>query len=310
MAAGLTCTFWGVRGSIPAPLDGPEYRRRVHEVLVLARQLWAENPKLTPTEVLEQVPPDAVTLVGGETTCIELRSGDDQLIIDMGTGARRLGYDMMVRSQARPIHILMTHTHWDHMQGWPFFIPGYLPTSELHFHSLLADLEHRFEGQQVEYFFPVEFQAMASKRSFHHHRSGESFTVGPFEILVQELPHPGGAAGFRVNAGGRSVVIAPDCEIPLGGDMGPLASFFQGTDTLVLDGHHSGEEARAGGTGGHGAPGPAAKLAAKAGVQRLVLTHHAPFRIEKEFRALEAEAKAAAPGLDVRLARVGDEFVI
>ena len=311
MATGLTCKFWGVRGSIPAPINGPEYRRRLEEALLEARRLWTEKPELRPAQMLAELNPSFTTLVGGETTCIEIRFGDAQLIVDLGTGARRLGYDMMVRKQPEAIHILLTHSHWDHVQGWPFFIPGYLPTSTLHFHSIFPDMESRFEKQQREFFFPVEFQTMASTRQFHHHAADSSFSVGPFEIQVAQLPHPGGVAAYRIAAEGRSLVVAPDCDISDTGRIDPaLLAFFEGADVMVLDGFASLDEAEQGGAGGHGSGPAAARLAASARVPRLVLTHHAPFRIEREFGGLQAEAAAEANGIDIHLAREGDELLV
>lgn len=310
MADGLTCKFWGVRGSIPAPLSGPEYRRRLLEILTEARELWKRRPDLTHLQILDSIGVDFITLVGGETTCIEVRLGDEQLIVDLGTGARRLGYDMMVRKQSEAIHILLTGSYWDQIQGWPFFIPGYLPTSHLYFHSIHEDMERRFEAQQVEYFFPVEFQAMASTRKFQYHTPGSSFTVGPFEIAVAGLPHQDRVAAYRITAGGSCLVLAPDCAIPESGNVGDLAPFFEGAHTLVLDGIGSALDAASDPNSAAGGGGAAARLASASGAKRLVLTHHAPYRIEDEFRGLHAEAVAAGGSIDVRLAREGDEFMI
>lgn len=299
MSAGLTCKFWGVRAGIPAPLDGPEYRRRVAEVLSEAQKTWTANPKLSPAGVIEALPKESTTLLGGETACLELRYGDEQLIVDLGTGARRLGYDLMVRQQSGELSVLFTHTTWDRIQGWPFFVPGYLPTTVINFHGLESDLEDRFIGQQLEFFFPVEFGMMASTRRFVAHTPGEGFAIGAFSIKTGRLAN--GAAAYRVQAGGRVLVLGQGCT--LGGDCvedGPLVDLCQGAHVLVA-GFPIDPQAEA-------RPW-LLEIASKLGVDRLVVTNHNPAHVESELRAVGRRLSGEG-GAEVSIAREGDELTV
>ncbi|MDH5655383.1 MAG: MBL fold metallo-hydrolase, partial [Spirochaetia bacterium] len=125
--------LWGVRGSIPAPMSEADYRDDMLHILSEAKNLWNEDPSLKEEDIFEKLPYNLKRPVGGETTCVEVRHEDTVLILDMGSGARRLGMDLMARKFEGDLNILITHTHWDHIQGWPFFIPGYIPERTVKF---------------------------------------------------------------------------------------------------------------------------------------------------------------------------------
>ena len=116
--------LWGVRGSCPTPIKTEEYLSKTEEVLEFLLPVARKNPQQSAKELLSLLPAKYKALVGGNTTCIEITEDNLRLIIDLGTGARELGYTILgekKEKQTKELHILMTHTHWDHIQGWPFF---------------------------------------------------------------------------------------------------------------------------------------------------------------------------------------------
>jgi glyoxylase-like metal-dependent hydrolase (beta-lactamase superfamily II) len=111
--------LWGVRGSLPTPMGAPEYQEILGEALAIAAQIHRSNPSCNATQILESIPERYRQVIGGETTCVEVNAADTVIMMDAGTGARRAGQDMASRG-IKEVHILITHTHWDHIQGFPF----------------------------------------------------------------------------------------------------------------------------------------------------------------------------------------------
>ena len=185
--------FWGVRGSTPTPQ--PENLR-----------------------------------YGGNTPCLELRSdGGSLLIADCGSGVRMLGKALMKEFAGRPIHanVVVTHFHWDHIQGLPFFGPLYNPANQFDFysyHPYEASLEDIIAGQMTNPYFPVEMSAMRARRTFTE-VSTEPFQLDDFHIRAAHLNHPQGCLSYRVENSGKAVVIATDMAARLGLGVGEAASF-------------------------------------------------------------------------------------
>lgn len=186
---------WGIRRDMPAPLSTDQMRQRVRASIDFALEKWSRDPDITSAELMRLLPPALGSVAGGETRCIEITAGTDRLIIDMGTGARRLGYEMMARGVKGDFHLIITATTWDRLQGWPFFIPGYIPGNVFHLYTTLPDAEERFVRQQDFSFFPVRFHEMASQKKF---------------ITLSE--EPSAILSFRVRAynGARSSILCID----------------------------------------------------------------------------------------------------
>jgi phosphoribosyl 1,2-cyclic phosphodiesterase len=271
--------FWGVRGSIPAPIDPIDYESRIKEILRISHRKWQKDLSLQPEKIYEEIPLHLREIIGGNTTCVELIDGNEQLIFDMGTGARRLGYDMMAKGRSGDIHILLTHTHWDHIQGWPFFIPGYIPTNHIHFYSAFPDCEERFILQQKFEFFPLEFHKMLSKREFHYFKAGDSFQIGSFNIKTEPLIHPGSSTAYRIEKDHKSFIFATDTEF-FGPELPKIIKkkrkFFEKADVLVIDAQYSLKESEQKIGWGHTSMIIAVDCAVEWNVKKLILTHHEP----------------------------------
>ena len=249
----LTVRFWGVRGSIPTP--------------------QAEN-----------------LAFGGNTACLEVRLGDDPpLIFDAGTGARRLGLRLANAEPGR-VRFFLTHFHWDHIQGLPFFGPNYLAGWELDFHA--AGSAHAtsnlLRSQMARPCFPAASAVAARLR--YHQIAPTGLQAGEVAVTPFPLHHPGGATGYRIQASGASIVYASDHEHGDPAGDSALRRAAEGADVLIYDAQYTPEEYERRRGWGHSTWLEATRAARDAGVGRLVLFHHDP---ERDDVALERIVQAA-----------------
>lgn len=268
--------FWGVRGSIPVP--GP-----------------------------------ATAEIGGNTSCVEVRAGDELLIFDAGTGIRLLG-DSLVKSSPLTAHVFVSHVHWDHIQGFPFFAPAFVPGNTIHLYggaNVSGTLETALAGQMETPNFPVHLSQLPARLHFHDLAVGQVVDLGRgLTIRSAQGFHPGGVFAYRVQYGDKAVMYATDTE-HRGDEPDPaLVELARDVDVLVYDSMYTPEEysgASGGGSKvgwGHSHFVAGAALCKAAGVKRYVLFHHDPSQNdamvrEKVRRAQEIfpDALAAEEGL-------------
>jgi phosphoribosyl 1,2-cyclic phosphodiesterase len=287
--------FWGARGSIPTPMSEAELQDKIKTAL-----LSAVGVDLTDREAVdrfvERLPSQICTTAGGNTSCIELRAGDAVFILDCGSGMRMLGNELLRGPFGKgngEAHIFITHTHWDHVQGLPFFNPAYIPGNVLHFHSPYPDLQMRFEDQQREVYFPVPVDYMRSTRTWEVLDPNETVEIAGVTIKLTLLSHPGGSYAYRFEHDGRVFVYATDGEYHRMDteSTAHYVEFFRNADLLVFDAQYSFEQAidekR---DWGHSTPKMGAELAFRAGVKRLALYHHDPGATDEKLWAAVDEA--------------------
>jgi len=316
--------LWGVRGSLPTPMAREEYRYKLLQSLERAREIWREAPDRGEDAVYAELSAEQRSVIGGETTCVEVVHEDAQLIFDMGTGARKLGLDMLQRGRSGDIYVLLTHTHWDHIQGFPHFAPAFDPAATVHFFSCIDNLPQRFSRQQHLEHFRMSFADTPCGKVFHFIEPGEPFAIGPFTITTKQLIHPGGSAAYKVEAGGKTFIFATDTEFygpELHQQMADYSAFFDDADLLVMDAQYSLEEAEQKKGWGHTAMTIAVDCSLHWKVRELVLTHHEPahsdgaiwklFDEASEYlREFSAANASAGPGLQIYTAREGDVYSI
>lgn len=272
--------FWGTRGSIPTPLSSPEIRQKIRWALEGAAGLDLTD-EATLNHYLDRLPFTIQGTTGGNTPCLEVRSGDQLLIIDAGSGISWLGYDLMKRGFAeghRHADILVTHTHWDHVQGFPFFRPAFIPNNTFTFYSPFDDLRDRLHTQQDPRFFPVPVSYMSAKLEFKQLAGDQWHQLGNFRVYPLLLSHPGLAYGYRIEDGTSSLVCASDAEYK---QVDPASTesyvkFFQEADLLIFDAQYNLTEALDKPDWGHSTPMMGAELAYRAKAKRLALFHHDP----------------------------------
>ncbi len=238
--------FWGVRGSIACP--GAETVR-----------------------------------YGGNTSCVEMRVGGHLLIFDGGTGLRVLGQTLL-REMPLNAHMFFTHSHWDHIQGFPFFVPAFVKGNQFKIYGAVAPngstIEQRLNDQMLHPNFPVPLQIMGAQMIFHDLEIGESVTIDDIVVENALLNHPGEAVGYRVNWKDHAVAYITDTEhLPDRLDENVLW-LCRNADVMIYDATYTDEEYYSEKTSkvgwGHSTWQEAVKVAKAANVKKLVIFHHDP----------------------------------
>lgn len=268
--------FWGVRGSTPTPQ--PENLR-----------------------------------YGGNTSCVEMRINGHRYVFDCGTGFRNLGKQIMQESAGQAVyaHIFISHFHWDHIQGIPFFLPLYSnPDNYFFFHSSsrTRGLQRAIEEQMADPYFPVDMNEMKAHRNFY---DIEEDRIAFDDCIVQSmwLNHPQGCLGYRVETDNKVVVYATDNEPGHPVFDKNVRKLAEGADVLIYDAQYLPEEYEASKRGwGHSTWREGVNIAMESGAKELILFHHDPDHPDASIDAIVTEARnhypavrAAAEGMELHL---------
>jgi phosphoribosyl 1,2-cyclic phosphodiesterase len=234
---------------------------------------------------------------GGNTACVEVVAGDTRIILDAGTGLRTLGNERMA-SGIRNSTILLSHLHWDHVAGLPFFTPIYVPGHRVEIASGPNGVMSHDAAIRALFrapFFPVEFDELGGVVTTRELRANDSFQIGDITITMARLNHPDPVYGYRLEHAGQSIVYATDTEHFACVDP-TLKRLAAGADILIYDAQYTPDEYPGKVGWGHSTWLAGADLARAAGVPQLVLFHHDPARTDAQLAALEAQAAAHLPG--------------
>ncbi len=311
----MKVTFWGVRGSLPTPLSPEQIRSKIAAVVQRIRPSDLEDARSREL-FLSRLPPYLFGTAGGNTTCVEVRTDDDRLIIlDGGTGLRELGVSLQRRRDpVREFPLFFTHYHWDHLQGIPFFGPAWVTGNRLIFASPSPSVERVLRDQMKPPYFPVSMDAMKAAVRFLF-LTGESARVGKAEIRWKRMNHPGGSYAYRIEENGRTVIFATDAEVTDREfqQREENRTFFESADLLILDSQYTLEESFRNFDFGHTSYTMAVNLAVEWKVKRLVLFHHEPRNDDRRIwdMARSAQWHAGQLGtstLDIRTAQEGMEI--
>ncbi|HTQ52505.1 MAG TPA: MBL fold metallo-hydrolase [Candidatus Acidoferrales bacterium] len=231
---------------------------------------------------------------GGNTSCVEIRHGDDIIILDAGTGLRKLGESLLHEFKHQPLNLtlLLTHTHWDHIQGLPFFGPIYDPRCRLRIlgcEGARKGLVAALTGQMESTYFPVPFDKLPSNIEIEELKDF-NFAIGAVLVRAHRAHHPGVCVGYRLLSPDGIVTFFPDTE-PRGGEDRAMTDFLRDTDILILDSQYDRAEARRHVGWGHGCVDDSVDLALKAGVKKLILFHHDPDHSDRRMDKLVKHAR-------------------
>ncbi|MSP91367.1 MAG: MBL fold metallo-hydrolase [Myxococcales bacterium] len=277
--------FWGTRGSIPTP------GRKTHRY-------------------------------GGNTSCVEVRIDDSMFVLDGGTGLRELGVDLLKRGPA-PVraHMLFSHMHWDHIQGFPFFVPAYLPNSRLSIYgTFTGDRRHHqlLSGQMSSDYFPVDFSSLNANIVASDLGPPTGRIIEGVAVRCFDQRHPGGSYAYSLEKDGVRVVYSTDNEVDLGladpaaaqrdlaapRELPPeLVAFCRGADLLIADGQYTDDEYVKKVGWGHPRASTVTDLAVQAGVGQLAIFHHDPMHSDDHIDALVGECRE-------RVARWGSGVIV
>ncbi len=266
------------------------------------------------------VPGEGTTVYGGNTTCLELTlQCGKKVIIDAGTGIRALGDKLVAENEALSVHLLITHIHWDHVLGFPFFSPIYKPSSEIiidGYPTCMKGLRYTFDNKMGDGFFPIRFDDLTSKIKYVEKLSQGVLEIEDTRIDSIFLRHPQGGLGFRFREGDRTLVFLTDNELgeDSRNDRSPedYIAFCKDADILIHDAQYTPLEILDRRGWGHSDYEAAIDLAHRADVKRLILFHHDPSREDSELGSIESLCKAIArernPSMSVEAARENSEL--
>ncbi len=234
---------------------------------------------------------------GGNTTCIEVSIDGRSIILDAGTGIRNLGH-WLLRKRVREATVLLSHTHWDHINGFPFFSPAFRPDRRF---RLLAGaslahggLRQVMAGQMSHPFFPVPLEALRAKLDFEDFKAGESFKLGSsVTIKTAPLNHPDGATGYRIENAGRSLCLITDTEHVPGKPDENVLNLIQGADLVIYDSTYTDAEFPNKVGWGHSTWQEGIRLCKAAGARALAISHHDPEHDDRFMSNVESKARAS-----------------
>ena len=283
-AGKMTVRFRGVRGSIPAPAS--------------------ENIRY-----------------GGNTSCVEIRYHDELLILDAGSGIRLLGDELIQNGQTDPIEatLLLSHSHWDHIQGLPFFAPGYSPKNRIAIFGACGRVDQlhlALVAQMTPSHFPVNLEQMRGLGKVRELSPGAT-KLGTFLVRTTQLNHPGGCTGFRIESAAGHVAYLPDHE-PYRNNGAQEANtlqqeiieFVRGADLLILDTQYTADEYSRRVGWGHGCLPDSVQLAIDAGVRRLFLFHHDPTHNDQQLDHMIETARAMAVGSSLLIEAASENEIV
>jgi len=274
--------FWGVRGSIASPIKGHHLRNKIEKILSIATPVDIQS-KGNIQNFLDSLSFSLISTYGGNTTCLEIRDKDENLIImDGGTGLRELGNSLLSQGFLEgkgKAYWVFSHTHWDHIQGIPFFVPMYIPGNRFEIFTSMHDLEERLKHQHPGTHFPVPFEGLRASKTFQHIDEGKEFQIGKHVTCYSKaVRHPGGNFAYKFTEEGKTLIFASDAEFSIDEmeNIENYLSFFEGADVLVFDTQYTFEESLQKIDWGHSSASIATDIALKANVKKLVMFHHDP----------------------------------
>jgi phosphoribosyl 1,2-cyclic phosphodiesterase len=309
--------FWGTRGSLPVALTSADILDKLAAAVLAASGRTFASYGDAYAFVQRELP----QTFGGHTSCVELDTGGDEYCVcDMGSGARAFGAHVLARQGGRPatVHIFMSHMHWDHLMGFPFFGPAYVPRMRLRIYGCHEELERAFRLQQSPPGFPVRFEQLGASIEFIHLEADRTHEVAGMRVTPLLQRHSGDSYGYRFERGGRSFVYSTDSEHKLDdrAETERFVRFFQGADVVVFDAMYSLAEAvSVKADWGHSSNVVGVEMCQMAGVKHLVLFHHEPANDDaasaallRDARRLEELTRGERPALAVSAAFDGMEI--
>ncbi|OFZ82972.1 MAG: MBL fold metallo-hydrolase [Bdellovibrionales bacterium RIFOXYD1_FULL_53_11] len=287
--------LWGVRGSLPAPMIPAVIETREREILELfIDSKYSKKAELS--KFLDTLPVHTRGTFGGNTPCVSVESGNNQLIVDGGSGIRRLGYDLLrgpCGKGAGEVHILFTHFHWDHLIGVPFFVPVFIPGNVIHVYAVQDGVESVFRTLFKKPFFPVEYEMLGARFVYHKLEPRKPVKFGLLTVTPYQLDHPDPCWGFKFECGGKvfSHCVDTECTRVTRDQLGLDLPLYQGVDLMTFDAQYTLMETIEKMNWGHAAASLGLDIAMREGVKKVVFMHHDPASSDEKIAAAELQAR-------------------
>lgn len=314
--------FWGTRGSVPVSVTHADIRAKLIAAFEGAAGRDLSDRARIEAYVDNELGFEVAGTFGGHSSCVQIEGADEAVICDMGSGARPLAGHLLAQAQGKPrtYHVFMSHLHWDHIMGFPFFTPVYIPGNRIVIHGCHAELERAFRRQQAEPSFPVHFDQLAATIEFDVMTPGRRYDIAGLAVTAKKQRHAGDSYGWRFERDGRALVYSTDSEHAIGDEAehDAFVEFFRDADLVIFDAMYSLADAiSVKADWGHSSNIVGVELCQLAGVRRLCMFHHEPAhndaqiaRTLTETRRFEQITRENRPPLDVSAAYDGLEIAL
>ncbi len=289
--------FWGTRGSIPVALTTSDVRDKLAQALYQASGRTVRNFEEAHAFASSELDFSLTHTFGGHTPCVEIEvPGEEYYVCDMGSGARPFGVHVLAKQARRPatINIFMSHVHWDHIMGFPFLGPAYVPGTTIRIHGCHDVIEHAFRLQQSPPCFPVTFEQLGAKIEFVKLEPDKPYAINGITVTPHLQLHGGDSYGYRFEHEGKSVVYTTDSEHKLENrtEAEAFANFFRNADVVIFDAMYALAEAiSVKADWGHSSNIVGVELCQMARAKHLVLFHHEPANNDATLEGLLKEAR-------------------
>ena len=289
--------FWGTRGSLPVALTASGVRRKVLTALrgAAGRTFASDDELNTYVDALGMA---VAGSYGGHSSCVEIETGGAEYVLcDLGSGVRAFGQQALARHGAaspQTYHVFMSHVHWDHIMGFPFFAPAYIPGNRIRIYGGHAVVEEALRRQQGPPSFPVDFSALRADIEFVRLEPGRDFDIAGMKVGMMLQRHGGDSYGYRFTSAGRTVVYSTDSEHKLAdvAETAAFVDFFRFADLVIFDAMYSLADAMSvKADWGHSSNIVGVELCQMAGARHLCLFHHEPMHDDEAIARLLAETR-------------------
>ncbi len=317
----MRVVFWGTRGSLPTPLSARSVRQKLIDALVKGAKRGLDTPEKAAAFCEQELSFAESATFGGNTSCVQIDTGGPEyLLCDLGSGAREFAVSAMAKhgpAQPQTYHVLVSHVHWDHIMGFPFFVPAFTPGNRIRIYSCHAKLEQALRGQNAAPCFPVEFSSLGAKIEFVRLEPGQPYPIAGATVTGKPQRHGGDSYGYRIEQGGKSVVYTTDSEHKMEDvtAIQEFVAFLRLADLVIFDSMYSlADSMSLKEDWGHSSNVIGVELCQMARAKHLCLFHHEPIfddarieKIVKETIRLEEITRGEHP---LRISSAHDGLVI
>ena len=314
--------FWGTRGSLPVGPDGGEIRKKVQQALLKANGRQFDGAAAVQRFIDTELPFPLRDSYGGNSACVQIIGGEHYTICDMGSGLRPLGQQIIRRhgpGQPQTYNFFMSHVHWDHIMGFPFFPPVYIGGNIIRIHSghAVGPIEEAFRRQQSPPCFPVPWEHLGATIEFIQLDEGRWYDIDGLRVKTKKQPHPGDSYGYRFEQNGKAAVYSTDAEHKLQSEeeTEAMVEFYRNADLVIFDAMYSlNEMINSKADWGHSSNVVGVDLCLRARVKHYCMFHHDPRHGDEAIHAMLGEtqryAEIAAEDHKLRVSAASDGLVI
>ena len=289
--------FWGTRGSIPVAMTSVEVQRKLVTALVAAAGRGLDTAGKARAFVETELDFSVSHTFGGNSSCVQIEpDGSDYVLCDMGSGARAFGNSLLATRgpSGHRLHVFMSHLHWDHIMGFPFFMPAYLPGNHVTIYGCHDTLEEAFRRQNRAPSFPVDFSRMEARIEFVRLEPERNYDIAGLRVRAKRQHHGGDSYGYRIEQRGKVVVYSTDSEHkqddPV--ELAAFVEFFRDADLVIFDAQYSLADAiSVKEDWGHSSNVVGVEMCQLARARRLCLYHHEPIFDDERIARLLAETR-------------------